>query len=240
MTKKYLLIISILILSIQITSVFAFSNSEKVIERCYKEDVEVVCPQRPQSEKLNFDFSTSDEWQRDILPENFMSNKRNNPLFISFFVLVLVSIAGLFFSGVKIFGKKLTEYINPIKYYLLGSFIVAASQYVILEINNFYMLLTTSQFSFIVRLSQALWGLFVALAIVKLVTKENFNLKQILFTAVFFNIAIMMTKVSIRYFLYGRSIFYVVDRLLYGTILILFLTLIVGGTCLLSKRKEKL
>jgi len=223
MSKKALALLT-LILIFQAILVFS------IPEKCYVGEEEVSCPD---SNRINPETNLDTGWQRDLLPENFMPDERNDPLFISFFIIVLMSVIGLAFLKIKIFDKTLAEYVKPIWGYLSGAFIVALSQYLVLEMN-----LIMSQFSLFLRISQGLWALLVGLGIAKLVTKENFNMKQILFAGLLFNIAIMMTKVSIRYFFYGRSIFYVVDRLLYGTILVMFITLFVGGLLLFLKRNN--
>ncbi len=223
MSKKALALLALILI---FQAILVFSSPEK----CYIGEKEVPCPG---SNTINQGTNVDRDWQRDLLPENFMPDERNDPLFISFFIIVLMSVIGLAFLKIKIFDKTLAEYVKPIWGYLLGAFIVASSQYLVLEMN-----LIMSQFSLLLRLSQGLWALLVGLGIAKLVTKENFNLKQILFAGLLFNIAIMMTKVSIRYFFYGRSIFYVVDRLLYGTILVMFVTLFVGGLLLFLKRNN--
>ena len=225
MSKKALALLTLILI---FQAILVFSSPEK----CYIGDEEVPCPD---SNTINQGTNVDRDWQRDLLPENFMPDERNDPLFISFFIIVLMGVIGLAFLKIKIFNKTLAEYVKPIWGYLLGAFIVASSQYLILEINAFF---TMSQFSLFLRISQGLWALLVGLGIAKLVTKENFNLKQILFAGLLFDIAIIMTKVSIRYFFYGRSIFYVVDRLLYGTILVMFVTLFVGGLLLFLKRNN--
>jgi len=230
MNKRiFTLLALILLLILQTTPAFAGGE-----EKCFTGDEEVPCSNSGDSvagtgSDGNWVADTEGSWRRDILSENFMADERNDPLFVGFFALVIATLVGLAYSRKRVFRKTLIEYVKPIKYYLIAAFLVACSQYVLLEMNRSYGILTLGQFSLALRASQALWAMAVALAVVRVVQKEKFGFMQVLVVGLLFDAAIMVTKVSIRYFLYGRTIFYVADRLLYGTALIMLIVLLIWG-----------
>lgn len=121
----------------------------------------------------------------------------------------------------KIFGKTLKEYLWPIKYYVLGAVLVVLSQYIIFQGR-------TDQYPTLIRLTQIFWELMVALSVVKLVKKYNFNMKNVMFLGILYSIIIHGLKISIRYFFYDKDFWYLLGRFLYGSILVMAVALPVG------------
>ncbi len=131
----------------------------------------------------------------------------------------------------KIFGKSPKQYMEPIKYYILGSVLVVISQYVI-------AIPLSDNYPFLLNLTQAVWALLIALAVVKLVKKYDFNMKNLLVIGILFSFIIHGLKVSIRYFFYERSIDYVIDRFLYGSFLVMVIVIFLGLLFLYLKKKN--
>ncbi|TSC96104.1 MAG: Uncharacterized protein Athens071426_279 [Parcubacteria group bacterium Athens0714_26] len=155
------------------------------------------------------------EWKQDILPPNFMKDLRNDNLFYSLLTLVVFVFLGLFFSKIKIMGKTLAEYLKPIRYYILISVLTVISQYVV----NFS---NAPQDNIFLRLTQIIWELMVVLSVYKLIqTYADFKFINVLFTGVLYSFIIHGLKVSIRYFFYSKTIYYVLDRFLYGGLLVM-------------------
>lgn len=133
----------------------------------------------------------------------------------------------------KIFGKTLKEYLKPIKYYIAGAILVVISQYAI-------ALPLSSQYPWVLNLTQALWALMVALSILKLVKEHDFGTKNILVVGILYSIIIHGLKVSIRFFFYGKTIAYVIDRLLYGSFLVMAITIPLAILLPYLKKKKQL
>lgn len=191
-------------------------------EGCFVGDKKIDCPQQglPIMSSQTVKTQTSSSWQTDILPANFMKDFRNDSLFYSIFGLVLLIFIILFVFRLKILGKTLVEYIKPIWYYIVLSLAVVAFQYLYL-VENY-----TPQLA---RISQAVWALAVALSVHSLIKKHDFKFRQIVFSGILYSLIIHGSKVSIRYFFYHSSIFYVLDRFIYGSLLVLVVTLILGA-----------
>ncbi|MEM5879301.1 MAG: hypothetical protein QXU74_02300 [Candidatus Aenigmatarchaeota archaeon] len=144
----------------------------------------------------------------------------------------------------KIFGKTLKEYLWPIKYYVLISILVVISQYYI-------GLPLSGRYPWFLNLTQALWALMIVLSVLKLVTNYNFNMKNVLFLGVLYSIIIHGLKAFFfRVFLFpypeietqplfeyvfGRPM----GRFLYGSFLVMFIT-IVSGIIFIGMRKKKI
>lgn len=130
----------------------------------------------------------------------------------------------------KIFGKTLKEYVQPIWYYVLGSVLVVVSQYyVAVPLNEKYGM------PFILNITQALWALMVAFSVIKLAVNYNFNLKQVLFLGVLYCIIIHGLKAFVfRVFLFPYSgtpaeIFEkIIGKFLYGSLLVMVIVIPLG------------
>ncbi len=140
----------------------------------------------------------------------------------------------------KIFEKTLTEYLWPVKYYILISVLVVISQYYIAAP-------LSDKYPFLLNLTQALWALMVALAVMKLVKKHNFNMKNVIFAGVLFSVIIHGLKAFFfRIFLFPYSIpaeqvpAKLIERFLYGSFLVMVVAIGIGAVSIYAKRKNLL
>lgn len=166
--------------------------------------------------------------QSRILPKN-LQREYNNLFFIIPFFIVIILLPALLFLNTKIAGKTLKEYIWPIKYYVLGAILIVISQYVIgLNYNMPYFL----------NLTQALWALMIVFSLIKLIkTYKNFNILNVLILGILYSIIIHGLKVSIRFFFYFKPVWYLLDRFLYGSLLVIIIVLITGLIIICLKKK---
>lgn len=213
-----------------ITSAYISGKIETTREGCFVNNQKIGCPQ--QGLPINFGqivkTETGQSWQTDILPANFMKDYRNDAIFyLIFFAIILIIILLLAFR-LKIFGKSLIEYLKPIWYYIIISLAVVAFQ---------YLYLVENYSPPIARISQAVWALAVALSVYTLIKKYDFKFRQIVFLGILYSLIIHGTKVSIRYFFYHSSIFYILDRFIYGSLLVLAITLILGAFFAILKER---
>ncbi len=129
----------------------------------------------------------------------------------------------------KVFGKTLSEYILPIKLYVLGAILVVISQYYI-------ALPLSGQFPFILNLTQALWAIMVALSVIKLTVRHDFNFKNVIFLGVLYSIIIHGLKAFVfRVFLFPyqnipteQIPLHLLNRFLYGSFLVMVIVVILG------------
>lgn len=121
----------------------------------------------------------------------------------------------------KIFGKTLKEYLWPIKYYIIVSVLIVISQYTV-------GLPLSDKYPIILNITQWVWELMIALSVIKLVRKYNFNIKNVFLLGVIYSIIIHGLKISIRYFFYDRTFWYLLGRFLYGSFLVMAVALPVG------------
>ncbi len=128
----------------------------------------------------------------------------------------------------KIFGKKLKEYIWPIRCYILIAILVVISQYYI-------ALPLSGKYPYILNLTQALWAIMVALSVIKLTVNYNFNMKNILFLGVLYSIIIHGLKAFFfRVFLFPYSgsfkeiLLKIFGKFFYGSSLVMVIVIILG------------
>ncbi len=129
----------------------------------------------------------------------------------------------------KIFGKTLKEYIWPIRYYILGAVLVVISQY-------YVAFPLSSNYPYLLNLTQALWALMVALSVIKLTLYYHFNFKNVLFLGVLYSFIIHGLKAFVfRVFLFPYSdptieqyLLHLLDRFLYGSFLVMVIVVILG------------
>jgi len=130
----------------------------------------------------------------------------------------------------KIFGKTLKEYVQPIWYYILGAVLIVILQYyAAVPLNEKYNL------QFILNISQALWALMVAFSTIKLAVNYNFNFKQIFFLGALYSFIIHGLKAFFfRVFLFPYSgtqaevINKIIGKFLYGSLLVMIIVIILG------------
>ncbi|MBW2984093.1 hypothetical protein KY361_03205 [Candidatus Woesearchaeota archaeon] len=166
--------------------------------------------------------------QSRILPKN-LQRGYNKLFFIIPLFIVITLLLILFFLNTKLAGKTLKEYLWPIKYYVAGAILIAISQYVIgLNYNIPYFL----------NLTQALWALMIVFSLIKLIkTYGDFNILNVLILGILYSIVIHGLKVSIRFFFYFKPVWYLLDRFLYGSLLVMIIVLITGPIVIYLKKK---
>ncbi len=184
-----------------------------------------------------------EEWNGnlDILPEYTDKFVQNGALFVSIFIIIILLFAALDFFKAKLFGKTLIEYILPVKYYMLVAVLIAITQYLIIGlpvVNTIIKIPALEQYSVVLRLTQAAWALMVALSVRKVVKGHNFDFKNVVFLGVLYSFAIHGLKVSIRHFFYGRPIYYLLDRFLYGSLLVMAIVIPLGLLFVYLKKKN--
>jgi len=196
-------------------------------EKCFAGNKEVPCPDE---ELVLSEEQQSVFWERRFLPEGFMKDERSDMVFVSVLLGAIILILVLAVLKIRIFGKTLVEYVKPIWLYILGTILVVLSQYLIaLSLND--------KLPYLVNVTQALWVLMVALSIIRLSKEKNFNLGNAFFLGVIYSVVIHGLKVSIRYLFYEKTLFYVVDRFVYGSLLVMLIVAILGPLFVFLKNK---
>ena len=140
----------------------------------------------------------------------------------------------------EIFGKTLKEYLWPVKYYVLVSVLVVVSQYYVAAP-------LSDRYPFLLNLTQALWVLMVALAVMELVKKHDFNMKNVIVAGILFSIIIHGLKAFFfRAFLFPYSIpteqvpAQLIGKFLYGSSLVMATAIIIGAVFIYAKKKKLL
>lgn len=165
----------------------------------------------------------------DLLPQITTLEKRSDPLFFTLLLIVFFSLLVLALFKIKIFGKTLIEYIRPIWYFILISIAVVLWQYLFgLKINDNLMAL---------RISQWIWEICVAASAYKLIKTANFGYGNLLFLGIIYSLIIHGLKVSIRYLFYDKTLLYVVDRFLYGSLLVMAIVFVAGSILVFLRRR---
>ena len=140
----------------------------------------------------------------------------------------------------KILGKALKEYLWPVKYYVLVSVLVVISQYYIAAP-------LADRYTFLLNLTQAIWVLMVALAVMKLVKKHDFGMKNVIVAGIIFSIIIHGLKAFFfRAFLFPYSIpaeqvpAQLAGKFLYGSFLVMATAIIIGAVFIYAKKRKLL
>lgn len=197
-------------------------------EKCFIGNKEVPCPESKQ--ELNATQQTT-FWDQRLLPKGIIKNERNNMIFFSMLTGIIIALIILIVLKVKIFNRTLIGYIKPIWLYILGAILVVFSQYLIVLPYN-------DKFPYLINISQALWALMVALSVMKLCKEEDFNLGNIFILGIIYSIIIHGLKITIRYLFYKRSLFYVADRFIYGSLLVMLIVIILGPLFIFLRKKN--
>lgn len=141
----------------------------------------------------------------------------------------------------KIYEKTLKEYVWSIRYYILCSILLVISQYIIIGLpltpSTFIRLPEAYQRSWLINLTQILWELMVALSVIKLVKRHDFNMKNVFFMGIIYSVIIHGLKISIRYFFYGKDFWYLLHRFLYGSFLVMLVAIPLGLIVIHLKKK---
>lgn len=141
----------------------------------------------------------------------------------------------------KIFGKSLKEYIFPIWYYIAGAILIVVSQY-------YVAVPLRDEFPFLLNITQGLWIAMVALSVIKLIRKHDFNFKQVLFVGVLYCFIIHGLKAFFfRAFLFPYTHIpseqipiYLLEKFLYGSFLVMSTVIIIATIFIYLKKKELL
>ncbi|TSC93669.1 MAG: Uncharacterized protein CEN91_157 [Candidatus Berkelbacteria bacterium Licking1014_85] len=186
----------------------------------------VDCPNRSLS-----GGQTKDGGKLDLLPSNFIADTRNDSIFFGLLIAIVVIFTILGLAKTKIFGKTLGEYLKPIWYYVVICLLIVAWQYLfgINEDNRLFL-----------RISQWIWELAIALSVIQLVRKNGFNWGNIFFLGILYSLIIHGSKVTIRYLFYDKTLLYILDRFLYGSLLVMVIVCAIGwATILIINPKNK-
>jgi len=191
---------------------------------CFVGNQKVECPQGGKAVTVSGD-------KLDLLPQIIGLDKRNDLFFTSIFVLVILGFLLSTIFKIKFFGKTISEYIKPIWYFILIAILTVLWQYLFgLKIDDNLMS---------IRISQWVWELMVLISVYKLSKISGFSYGNMFFLGVLYCIFIHGLKISIRYFFYAKTLLYVVDRFLYGSLLVMVFAGILGSVFVyLGKRKS--
>ena len=185
---------------------------------CFVGTEAVPCPQNSNQQNL------------DILPPNPSLEVRNDFVFIPIFLAVILVSAVVTLLKLKIFGKTLSEYIKPIWPLTIISLVVVSWQYLFgLQIDDNFMAL---------RISQIIWEISVGLSVYKLSRNISFSYRHMIVVGVFYSLLIHGIKVSVRYFFYDKTLWYVLDRFLYGSLLVMLIAVILGFVFVFLRNKK--
>ena len=166
----------------------------------------------------------------NLLPPNPALDVRNDTVFILIFLTVVISLVITAVSKTKVFGLTLAEYVKPIWYFILVALAMVFWQYLVgvnLEGNSIYL-----------RASQWVWELMVLLSAYKLAKLPKFSYSNMFFLGILYSIFIHGLKVSIRYFFYAKTLWYVLDRFLYGSLLVMLITIGLGSVLILLRDRK--
>ena len=95
------------------------------------------------------------------------------------------------------------------------------------------------RYPFLLNLTQGLWALMAALSVITLIRKKDFRMKNLLFIGVLYSFIIHGLKISIRYFFYDKPIWYLIDRFLYGSFLVMIIVIIISFVFLYLEKSRK-
>jgi len=125
----------------------------------------------------------------------------------------------------------LGEYLKPIWYFVLVALGVVFWQY--------QEGVTIKGDPLPLQISQWIWELMVALSAYRLAKIPNFGYANMFFLGVLYSILIHGSKVAIRYFFYGRTFWYLLDRFLYGSLIVMALAFVLGSVFVYENRRRR-
>ncbi len=165
----------------------------------------------------------------DILSPISSLEFRSDPLFFTLLLVTILGFAALAIFRVKIFGKTLAEYIRPIWYFILISIAAVAWQYLFgLRIDDGFMS---------IKISQWIWEICVAVSAYKLIKTANFGYGNLFFLTVLYSLIIHGLKLTVRYLFYAKTFMYLLDRFLYGSLLVMIIVFFGGSLFVFFRRK---
>ena len=190
---------------------------------CFVGNQKVTCPG---SQTKNY---TQAGDKLDLLPQIPVLEKRSDTLFFTLLLIVFLGFALLAVLKIKIFGKTLAEYIIPIWYLVLISIAAVAWQYLFgLKIDDNFMS---------IRISQWVWEICIAISAYKLIKGSNFGYRNLFFLGILYSLIIHGLKITVRYLYYGKTFLYLVDRFLYGSLLVMTIVFIGGSMFIFFRRR---
>lgn len=166
----------------------------------------------------------------DLLPANPALDVRNDIVFIPIFLAVTLSLVLMATFKTKIFGLTLGEYIKPIWGFVLICIAVVFWQYLV-GVNLKGTLIQ-------LRISQWIWEAMVLASAYKLSKIPSFGYGNMFFLGVLYSLLIHGLKVSIRYFFYAKTLWYVLDRFLYGSLLVMAIAVGLGSVFIYLRNKS--
>lgn len=165
----------------------------------------------------------------DLLPPIPSLEKRSDAVFFTLLLVVILGFVALALFKIKIFGKTLAEYIRPIWYLILISIAAVAWQYLFgLKIDDNFMS---------IKISQWVWEICIALSAYKLIKTANLGYGNLFFLGVLYSLIIHGLKVTVRYLFYEKTFLYLIDRFLYGSLLVMVIVFIGGSMFLFFRRR---
>jgi len=189
---------------------------------CFVGDQKVDCPQTGKA------FTTVGD-KLNLLPQIPFLEKRSDPIFLVIILAIVIFFSILAIFRIKIFSKTLREYIKPIWYFILISLAAVTWQYLFgIKIDDGLMSL---------KISQWVWEICIALSAYKLVKNLNFGYGNLFFLGVLYSFIIHGLKAVIRYLFYEKTFLYLIDRFLYGTLLVMLIVFIGGSMFLFLRRR---
>ena len=201
---------------------------------CYIGEQKIDCPkedqslfQRPYMQSGIYEPGSSN---LIILPPNPSLDVRNDFVFIPIFLAVVLSLFFVIILKVKIFGLTLTEYLKPIWYFVIVAITVVFWQYLVG--------VTAEGTSLQLRISQWVWEAMVLASAYKLSKIPDFGYRNMFFLGVLYSLIIHGLKVSIRYFFYTKTLWYVLDRFLYGSFLVMAIAVGLGSLFIFLRNKK--
>ena len=181
---------------------------------CFVGDQKVDCPQSGKAFTIGGD-------KLNLLPQIPSLEKRNDPIFFTIILVIIIFFSAMAIFKIKIFGKTLGEYVKPIWYLILISIAAVAWQYLFgLKIDDNLMS---------IRISQLIWEICVAVSAYKLIKTANFGYGNLFFLAVLYSLIIHGLKITIRYLFYEKTFLYLIDRFLYGSLLVVMIVFLGGS-----------
>ncbi len=191
--------------------------------KCFVGDQKVECPGSQTKQ-----YTQAGD-KLDVLPPISSLEFRSDPLFFTLLLVTILGFATLAIFRVKIFGKTLEEYLRPIWYFILISLAAVAWQYLFGQrIDDGLMSL---------KISQWVWEICVAVSAYKLIKTANFNYGNLFFLAVLYSLIIHGLKAIVRYLFYAKTFIYLLDRFLYGSLLVMIIVFLGGSLFVFFRRR---
>lgn len=189
---------------------------------CYIESQKIDCP------KSNKAFTITGD-KLDLLPQIPSLERRSDPIFFIILLSIIIFFSVLAIFRIKIFGKTLSEYIKPIWYLILISIAAVAWQYLFgLKIDDNFLS---------IRISQWVWELCIAISAYKLIKGSNFGYGNLFFLGILYSLIIHGLKITIRYIFYEKTFLYLIDRFLYGCLLVMVIVFFGGSLFVFFRRR---